>query len=100
MLIDALLDHAATQPDGVALLSSAVNAMNAALGNKSDSPDEVARFITESLTQERLRARIGRMERIFVLINAVFPTLVDRALIKKLPVINRFLQSDASGEMK
>ncbi|MDF2041196.1 MULTISPECIES: SDR family oxidoreductase [unclassified Pantoea] len=92
--------YAAPRSAKTSLNSSAVNAMNAALGNKSDSPDEVARFITESLTQERLRARIGRMERIFVFINAVFPTLVDRALIKKLPVINRFLQSDASVEMK
>lgn len=92
--------YAAPRATRTGLNSAAVNAMNAALGNQSDTPEEVARFITDTLIQGRRRARIGVMEGIFVRVNALFPALVDRALLKKLPVINRFLQSDASAEIK
>lgn len=92
--------YAAPRATKTGLNSAAVNAMNAALGNKSDTPEDVARFITDTLIRRRRRARIGIMERLFVRINALFPALVDHALVRKLPVINRFLQSDASAEIK
>ncbi|MEN4793365.1 SDR family oxidoreductase [Pantoea agglomerans] len=78
------------------LNSAAVNAINTALGNQSDSPEEVARFITDTLLRGDRRTRMGIMERFLVLINVLFPGLIDRALLKKLPLISRFLQSDAS----
>ncbi|KAA6044440.1 MULTISPECIES: SDR family oxidoreductase [Pantoea] len=92
--------YAAPRATQTGLNSAAVNAMNKALGNKSDSPEAVAQFITEALLQDRRRARMGGVERVFVRINALLPHLVDRALIKKLPLIKRFLQSDAPVEMK
>jgi len=72
--------------------SATVNARSAALGNQSDSPDEVARFITETLIRGKSRTRMGMMARLLVLINALCPALVDRALLKKLPLISRFLR--------
>jgi len=92
--------YAAPRATRTRLNSAAVNAMNKKLGNKSDSPEAVARFITETLIKGRRRARIGFQERIFVYVNALFPALVDNALAKKLPVIRRYLQSDSSVEMR
>ena len=92
--------YVAPRSTQTALNSPAVNAMNRSLGNKSDAPETVAEFIIETLLRGRRRARIGAMERFFVRINAMFPGLVDRALLKKLPLITRFLRSDDVVEMK
>jgi short-subunit dehydrogenase len=67
--------------------SPAVNALNRALGNASDSPELVARKIVAMLRQDRRDAVIGFPERLFAWLNALLPGLVDRGLRGKLSFI-------------
>lgn len=67
--------------------------MNRLLGNKSDSPQWVASQIITAIQKRRLRTRLGFPERFFVKINALLPTLVDNALIRKLAVIQQFART-------
>ncbi len=82
------------------LNSDAAYAMNNALGNRCDTPETVARHVIAALAQNTLRSRIGLAERLFVKINALFPSIVDRALSKKLPTIMRHLRSPVKGSLK
>lgn len=75
------------------LNSEAMAEMNRLLGNKSDSPQWVASQIITAIQKRRLRTRLGFPERFFVKINALLPTLVDNALIRKLAVIQQFARS-------
>lgn len=77
-----------------------VYALNQKLGNNSDSPDFVAARLTRLLETEQKRYRFGVMERLFVKINAWFPTVIDGALGKKLPVIQLFARKPLKGEHK
>lgn len=73
------------------LNSSAVVAMNDALGNAVDPPERVAASIEAMLLAPTMRDRaIGWPERLFLRLNAVFPALVDGALRKQLAAIKRF----------
>lgn len=73
------------------LNSSAVMAMNDALGNAVDPPERVAASVEQMLLAPTMRDRaIGWPERLFLRINAVFPTLIDGALRKQLGSIKRF----------
>ena len=73
------------------LNSSAVVAMNTALGNAVDPPERVAASVESMLLALTMRDRaIGWPERLFLRINAVFPALVDGALRKQLAAIKRF----------
>ena len=76
-----------------AINSDAVVSMNQALGNQMDPPERVADALVAQLESNKSRWFIGFPERLFARINGVFPAIVDRALIKKLPVIQRFLTS-------
>lgn len=71
--------------------SDIASAMNKELGNQVDSPEIVAKQFIQLLEQRKARAFIGFPERLFVKINGAFPSLVDKALIKKLPIIKRFI---------
>ncbi|MCO4786214.1 SDR family oxidoreductase [Marinomonas atlantica] len=71
--------------------SDASFAMNKALGNQVDTPEMVAKQFMLMLEQHKTRAFIGFPERLFVKLNGAFPSLVDKALIKKLPIIKRFI---------
>ena len=85
-----------------ALNSESVNALNRSLGNRSDSPQRVAQACLNLLEGTGSRRRfIGWPERLFIKINALFPSLVDSALVKKLPVIREHAQQnfpDLKGE--
>lgn len=75
--------------------TEAVNGLNRALGNKSDSPEEVARQCLRLLDSSASRRRfIGWPERLFVKLNALFPSLVDSALAKKMPVIRQYAKQN------
>lgn len=69
--------------------------MNKALGNAMDSPEHVAACVLQSMQQERARLSIGWPEKLFVVLNGLFTRLVDKALKKQLPVIQRFLTREA-----
>lgn len=90
--------YVAPRATQTSLNSPAVTAMNKALGNKADTPEAVATKIVQALQRNRLRSRMGTMERVFVRLNAIFPALVDSALRKKMPLISRFLHSTPSSE--
>ncbi|WP_166267805.1 SDR family oxidoreductase [Marinobacter caseinilyticus] len=68
-----------------------VDALNDALGNTTDAPEQVAAQILKALTHTRRRTYLGWPEKLFVHLNGVLPRLVDAALRKQLPIIRRFL---------
>jgi short-subunit dehydrogenase len=70
--------------------SDLVNDMNAALGNASDDPAEVAGSIVRALRADRLECVIGWPEKFFARFNALLPRLVDAALLQKLATIREF----------
>lgn len=72
------------------LNTEAVNNLNRALGNKSDSPERVAQQVRRLLARSGSeRHFIGWPERFFIKLNALFPSLVDGALGKKMPLIRQ-----------
>lgn len=58
----------------------AVDAMNQALGTAVDSPARVATDLMQLLASRQRRRYIGWPEKLFVRLNALFPSLVDRAI--------------------
>lgn len=70
--------------------SAAVVAMNHQLGNQMDSPKQVALALLSQLKASQSRRFLGWPEQIFVRLNAIFPALVDKALQKKLAVIQKY----------
>jgi len=82
----AYLAPRATRTD---LNSSAVTALNEALGNAVDSPQQVAGELMKILAGNRKQRYMGWPENLFVRINSIFPGLVHNALVKKLPIIRQ-----------
>lgn len=74
-----------------AINSSAVNAMNSALGTTEDSPETVAIAFTEFLAGNAWQATMGRKESFFVMLNRLLPSLPDDAIRKQLAVIRQYL---------
>lgn len=64
------------------LNSPAVNRMAETTGMAMDEPADVARQIVAAIESRRAELIIGRAERIFVRLNALWPKLVDRGLAK------------------
>ncbi|KAB7703302.1 SDR family oxidoreductase [Plesiomonas shigelloides] len=72
------------------LNSPAVYAMNAELGNHTDSVESVAAAVINAL-QDSTRSRwLGWPEKLFVRINALLPRVVDRAIAARHAVIARY----------
>ncbi len=69
----------------------AVTELNRALGNKMDAPEEVALAILKAMESDNRRRFLGWPEKLFVVVNGVLPRVVDKAMLKQLPVIRRFL---------
>lgn len=67
----------------------AIEQFNAASGASEDSPERVADIIVDAIVRDRKRVTIGFPERLFVKVNALAPSLVDRALTR-----NRRLAED------
>lgn len=70
-----------------------VNELNRALGNAVDAPDAVAAQILKAMQNDDRRKFLGWPEKLFVVINGILPRIVDKAMLKQLPVIRRFLKS-------
>ncbi|SFL99180.1 SDR family oxidoreductase [Marinobacter zhejiangensis] len=68
-----------------------VNALNEALGNQMDDPANVAGQIIAAMKSDQRRRYLGWPERFFVVLNSLLPRLVDKAMLKQLPVVRRFL---------
>lgn len=69
---------------------SAVARLNKELGNHVDTPEAVAQEAIRLLNQSSTSAVIGFPEKIFARLNALLPSVVDRALEKQLPIIQRY----------
>ncbi|MGY3925861.1 SDR family oxidoreductase [Aeromonas simiae] len=82
--------HFAPRATRTHLNAPEVYAMNAELGTHTDTPEEVADQLVQSLEQEHTRTWVGWPEKLFVRLNALLPGLVDRALAKQHAVIARF----------
>ncbi|WOX06869.1 SDR family oxidoreductase [Microbulbifer pacificus] len=77
------------------LNTDAVVGLNRALGNHADSPQLVAEQCVALLEGGRSARRfMGWPERLFIKVNALLPSLVDSALVKKMPVIRRFAEQN------
>jgi len=79
--------HIAPRAIDTALNSAAVNRLNAALKNTSDSPASVAAGIVRTLQNKAAESHLGFPERLFAWINGVSPSLIDRGLSGKLATI-------------
>jgi short-subunit dehydrogenase len=79
-----------------AMNSPQTDALNAALGNVVDSPSAVALAIIKAVERQREELQIGRPERFFTRLNTLWPGAVDRALLRQLPIIRRFVATKES----
>lgn len=83
--------HLAPRATNTHLNNDAVVELNEALGNKVDEPEYVAAAVEDLLSMKNTRdLNLGWPERLFLRINSIFPRLIDKALLGKLPVIRRF----------
>ena len=73
----------------------AVDALNAELKVASDSPEVVARALVQSILRGDRRRQLGWPEKLFVRINGILPSLVDRSLRGQLSVIRRYAHQQA-----
>ena len=74
-----------------------VVALNKELGNSMDSPERVANELVAQLDRTQRSRFIGWPERFFIKLNSVFPTIVDRAMAKQLPIIRRYALAATRG---
>lgn len=69
--------------------TAAVDALNAELKVVSDPPEEVAKALVQSIIRGDRRRQLGWPEKLFVRINGILPSLVDRSLRGQLSIIRR-----------
>ncbi|MGL6287864.1 SDR family oxidoreductase [Aeromonas hydrophila] len=87
--------HFAPRATRTRLNSEAAYEMNAELGTHTDSPQDVAEEAVIALCNETRRSWIGWPEKLFVRLNGLLPGLVDRALAKQKPIIERYARHAA-----
>jgi hypothetical protein len=77
--------------------SDVVNTLNEQLGNKSDSPEQVAGILLSKIQHDQFGEHaVGWPEKLFVKINALLPSLVDRNFRKNLTLIKAAACNDSS----
>ena len=86
------VQHVAPRATSTPLNSAVMDELNRQLGNKVDDPERVAEVVVTGLSARRITTVIGWPEALFARVNAVFPSVVDSALVKQLPVIRQFIQ--------
>lgn len=79
--------HIAPRAIDTPLNSPAVNALNRALKNSSDSAEAVAASIIKALQRGTREHHIGFPERLFAWLNGVLPGVIDQGLAGKLAAI-------------
>lgn len=85
--------HLAPRAIDTPLNTEAVNALNRALKNNSDSTEAVARQVVAALQRGYGEHHFGFPERLFAWINGFAPALIDRGLAGKLAVIKQHAPS-------
>ncbi|MGY4494716.1 SDR family oxidoreductase [Pseudomonas sp. TE3610] len=88
--------YVAPRATRTAMNSQAAQALNNALKSGVDDPQVVADAVVHAITGDRRDLYLGWPERLFVRLNGLFPSLVDRSLRKQLPLIRHF--SHAPGK--
>lgn len=88
------MHYIAPRATRTALSTDRIAAMNAELKVATDDPETVAAAIECALSDSRSEVYLGRSERLFGLLNGVFPGLVDKALLKQLPIVRRYAAGD------
>jgi short-subunit dehydrogenase len=71
--------------------NSTINQLNKELGNKSDESDYVAQQIINAIEASKNEVYLGWPERLFTKVNRIIPSIVDKALKKQLPIIQKYL---------
>jgi short-subunit dehydrogenase len=94
-LADSLVQvlYFAPRATATAMNPESVKQLNRTLGNAMDPPEQVAAQLVSAIKRDQRRCFLGWPEKLFVAINGVLPRLVDRAMLRQLPVIRRFLDS-------
>ncbi|WDF93696.1 SDR family oxidoreductase [Aeromonas dhakensis] len=87
--------HFAPRATRTRLNSEAAYEMNAELGTHTDSPQDVAEEAVIALGNETRRSWLGWPEKLFVRLNGLLPGLVDRALARQKPIIERYARHPA-----
>jgi len=87
---DVHVMYVAPRATRTAMNSSAAMALNAALNVRIDPPELVARAVIKAVQRSVNDLYLGWPEKIFVRLNGVLPSVVDRALNKQLPLIQHF----------
>jgi len=72
------------------LISEKIEQLNTALSTTTDSPEFVAKELMLLIEQNNSERYIGWPEKIFVRINAIFPAIVGKSIVKQLPIIKKF----------
>lgn len=75
-----------------------VVAMNDELNVAMDPPREVAAQIARAISRESEELYLGWPEKLFVKLNGLWPRIVDQALRRQLPTIQRFARHDLPKE--
>ena len=70
-----------------------VVAMNNELKVTMDEPAVVAKAVVAAIGREREELYLGWPEKLFIRLNCMLPRLVDQALRKQLPIIQRFARN-------
>lgn len=81
--------HIAPRAIDTPLNSDAVQALNRALGNRSDNAEDVARQVLAALRAGSGERHLGFPERLFAWLNGVAPSLIDRGLASRLPIVKQ-----------
>lgn len=90
------VQYLAPRATRTAMNPPAVNALNQALKATMDSPERVAQAALKQLRSGQARQQLGWPEKLFVLLNAVVPGLIDLALRSQLSTIESFASGLAS----
>jgi short-subunit dehydrogenase len=81
--------YLAPRATATAINEGAVDSLNKALGVTSDSPAFVATQLVHLIDSDRFDLKLGFPERLFVLLNQLFPRINDKAIQKQLPTIEK-----------
>jgi len=72
------------------LISEQISQLNTALNTTTDSPEFVAKELLLLIEQHKIERYIGWPEKLFVRLNALFPAIVGKSIVKQLPIIKKF----------
>jgi short-subunit dehydrogenase len=85
------VSYFAPRATNTAINNEKVISMNNELGTQMDSPEDVAGAFIKFVNADCQNFYVGWPEKLFVRINSVLPNVVDKSLLKKLPIIKRYL---------